>query len=287
MMSNNENDRVERILDLIAQEQTAEALSVLQEAEASQKEDEADELAACRKLLNGVVNLRENRFESGIRDALAALANLEQHYRRKERHYQDRLIAVARTMAIFSGLERTRQAELVAKNKTLAQQAQTSGDEALRDTLTGSLNRHGLSIASKALFVPEQQLAVVIADIDHFISINDKYGQEAGDKVLQAIAKIFNRSLRDADLVARLGNEKFLLIVKGVGKEAAWGTCERLRQAVERYGWGTIAPNLHVTASLGLAVRMHDEDLDTLTAKSDAVLSKTEADSRNRVVADK
>ena len=125
----------------------------------------------------------------------------------------------------------------------------------------------------------------MIADIDHFKSINDKYGHEAGDKVLHAAAMIFIRSLRDADLVARLDGEKFLLVVKGVGKEAAWGTCERLRQAVEKHGWGTIAPNLHVTASLGLAVRLHNEDLDTLTAKAEAVLSEAEAESRNRVVA--
>jgi len=286
-MSNHASDRVGRILELIAQEQTAEALSVLQEAEASQRESEAEELESCRKLLNGVIHMRGEQFDTGIRDVLAALANLEQYYRRKESHYHDRLIAVTHTTAVFSGLERTRQAELSAKNKTFEHSTQTAGDEILRDTLTGCLNHHGLTLTSQALFVPGQQLAVVIADLDHFKSIHDKYGQEAGDKILQAIAKIFNRSLRDADLVARLSGEKFLLIVKGVGKEAAWGTCERLRQAVEKHGWGTIAPNLHVTISLGLAVRLHDEDLDALTAKAEAILSEAEAESRNRVVAGK
>ncbi|MEP7135973.1 MAG: GGDEF domain-containing protein [Chloroflexota bacterium] len=282
-MSNHASDRVEQILDLIAQEQTAEALAVLQEAEASQKEAEADELEFCRKLLNGVVHMRSDRFDSGIRDALAALANLEQHYRRKEQHFHDRLSAVARTTAVFSGLERARQTELTAKNNTLEQQP--AGAEALRDTLTGSLNHQGLAFASQALFVPEQQLAVVIADIDTFKSINDKYGHEAGDKVLQAIARIFNQSLRDADLVARLGSDEFMLIVKGVGKEAAWGTCERLRQAVDKHGWGTIAPNLHVTISLGLAVRMHDEELDILAAKANAVMDEAKTEGRNRVAA--
>ncbi len=278
MMSNNENDRVERILDLLAQEQTAEALVVLQEAETSQKEEDAEELESCRKLLNGVIHMHGGQFAPGIRDALAALVNLEQHYRRKEQHYHERLIAAARTTAVFSEFEHSRQAELTAKK-------QTPKAEAVRDALTESFNRRGLTLASAALFVPEQPLAVVIADIDHFKSINDKYGPEAGDKVLQAAARIFIRSLRDADLVARLDGEKFLLVVKGVGKEAAWGTCERLRQAVEKHGWGTIAPNLHVTASLGLAVRLHNEDLDTLTAKAKAVLSEAEAESRNRVVA--
>jgi len=284
-MSNYESDKVERILDLIAQEQTAEALAVLQEAEASQKEAEADELASCRKLLNGVIALREHQFDSGMREALGALANLEQHYRRMEHHYQERLALVAHTAAIFSGLERAKQAELTSKNKNREQQSQTAGDEALRDALTGSLNRHGLTLLSETLFVPEQQLAVVMADIDTFKTINDKYGHEAGDKVLQAIAKIFNQSLRDADLVARLGSDEFLLIVKGVGKEAAWGTCERLRQAVDKHGWGTIAPNLHVTISLGLAVRMHNEELDILAAKANAVMDEAKTEGRNRVAA--
>jgi len=289
-MSNHEIDRVERILDLIAQEQTAEATSALQEAEASQRENEADELAFCRKLLNAVISMREEEFESSIRDALAALANLDQHYRRMERHYQDRLTAVARTTDTFSGLEhawlakRDTKAKQAASHQTLEQKLQPQQDEAQHDALTGSLNRHGLMLSAETLFIPEQQLAVVMADIDHFKAINDKYGLQAGDKVLQAIARIFARSLRDADLVARVGGDEFLLIVKGVGKEAAWGTCERLRQAVEKHGWGTIAPNLHVTVSLGIAVRVHDEALDALTATADTALHKAKSAGRNRVV---
>ena len=285
-MSNHESDRVVRILDLLTQEQTTEALAVLQEAEASQREDEAEELVSCRKLLNGVVAMREDRFESGVREALAALASLDQYYRRMERHYHDRLIAVARTTDNFAGLEHAHEVKAKqAKQVVTHQTSQTSGDEALHDDLTGSLNRRGLALSSEALFVPEQRLAVVMADIDHFKSINDKYGHEAGDKVLQAIAKIFNRSLRDADLVARLGGEEFLLIIHGVGSEAAWGTCERLRQAIERHGWGTIAPSLHVTISLGLAIRMNDEELEALTSKADEAMYKAKATGRNKVIA--
>jgi diguanylate cyclase (GGDEF)-like protein len=279
-MSNYEIDRVERILDLIAQEQTAEAESLLQKAEAGQKEHEAEELASCRKLLNGVIHMRVNQFESGVHAALAALANLDQHYRRMERHYHDRLTAVARTTDIFARLEHAQLAKRASNARHASEISQT---ETQRDTLTGSLNRSGLTISAATLFVPEQQLAVVMADIDHFKAINDKHGLEAGDKVLQAIVKIFIRSLRDADLVARFGDDEFLLVVKGVGKEAAWGTCERLRQAVEKHGWGTIAPDLHVTISLGLAARMQAEDLDTLTAKAEAVLHEAKAAGRNRV----
>jgi len=127
-------------------------------------------------------------------------------------------------------------------------------------------------------------MALVSADIDHFKSINDRFGAAAGDKILQAIAQLFNKSLREADLVARVSGEEFLLLINGVETDAAWGTCERLRLSVERYGWGTIASGLRVTISIGLAVRMNDEDMDSLTSKADRALKQAKTAGRNRVI---
>ena len=106
----------------------------------------------------------------------------------------------------------------------------------------------------------------------------------AGDKILQAIARIFNKSLRDSDLVARLDGEEFLLLISGVETDAAWGTCERLRLAVERYGWGTIAPGLRVTISIGLTVRLNDEGMDSLNSKAENALHQAKADGRNQII---
>jgi diguanylate cyclase (GGDEF)-like protein len=208
--------------------------------------------------------------------------------------YNKRLLVVAHHAGIFVELEQARLAEREARvlsdeifdnPRTLSQGAQTQADTVLRDDLTGSFSRRGLAHSSETLFTPERQLAVVMADIDNFKSINNKYGHEAGDKILQAMARIFNRSLRDSDLVARPGGEEFLLIITDVGNEAAWGTCERLRVAVEKHGWDRIAPNLHVTASLGLSVRLNDEELDVLIPKAEAAMQKAKAEGRNCVVA--
>jgi diguanylate cyclase (GGDEF)-like protein len=291
-MSNRESDRVERILDLAAKGQTTEASSVLQEAEASQTE-EAAELESCRKLLNGLNAIRAGQMEAGLRQALSALTYLEQHFRRLENQYRDRLAAVARNAEILAELERARltesparpgQDERVAMHRPQEQPSNVWSDEALRDTLTGCLNPRGLALSAQALFVPGRRMALAVADIDHFRSIRDRHGPEAGDQVLQSIAQIFKKSLRDSDLVARRGEAEFVLLVNGVEADAAWGTCERLRLAVERYGWGTIAPDLRVTISLGLAVRMQDEDLEALASTAENVLSQAKVTGRNKVV---
>jgi diguanylate cyclase (GGDEF)-like protein len=293
-MSNRESDRVERILDLAAKGQTTEALAMLQEAEASQTEEVAAELAACRKLLNGVNAIHAGRFEAGLREALPALTYLEQHFRRLESQYRDRLAAVARNAEIFAELERTQltesearpsQDEWVAMNQPHEQPSDAWNDEALRDTLTGCLNQRGLTLSAQAFFTPGKRMAFAMADIDHFKSTRDRYGHEASDKVLQSIAQIFKKSLRDSDLVARRGEDEFVLLISGVEGDAAWGTCERLRLAVERYGWGTIAPSLRTTISLGLAVRMEDEDMDALASTAENALSQAKETGRNRVVA--
>jgi len=219
-----------------------------------------------------------------------ALLWSERRFRFMADQYRNRLTTVAHNAGIFVELEQARLAEREARrlfdgSQILEQQVQTQADAALRDDLTGCFSHYGLARSSEALFVPERRLAVVIADIDNFKAINNKYGHEAGNKVLQAMARIFNRSLRDADLVARPGGEEFLLIINDVGSEAAWGTCERLRLAVEKHGWDRIAPNLHVTASLGLSVRLNDEELEILTPKAEAAMHQAKAKGRNCVVA--
>lgn len=293
-MSNHESDWVVRILDLAAQEQIADALSMLQETEENQTGDEAAELESCRRMLQGVIAIRDGRFEAGLREALPALAYLEQRFRQMEHQYRNRLAAVARNTEILMELEQPqlpesetpqRQAERVAINRTPRQPLSQLDEKAVRDALTGSLNRRGLTQASESFFVPGKRMALAKADIDHFKSINDHYGPHAGDKILRSVAQILVKSLRDSDRVARLDGDEFALFIDGVGVDAAWGTCERLRLAVERYGWGTIAPGLRVTLSFGLAIRTVDDDMDALTSTAENALSQAKAAGRNQVVA--
>jgi diguanylate cyclase (GGDEF)-like protein len=238
-------------------------------------------------------------FETRVRLAILAggpeevLTWSNQHFRFMEGQYRQRLTMIARNAGIFMELERTQKDkretreqmdDLAVINKTRETQSRIPNEQALRDTLTGCLNRRGLILAAESVFVPDRHLGLVIADIDHFKSINDRHGPQAGDKILQAIAHIFNKSLRDSDRVARVDGEEFLLIINGVETDAAWGTCERIRLAVERYGWGTIAAGLRVTISIGMAVRMNDEAMDSLNLKAENALQQAKAAGRNRVI---
>ena len=235
-------------------------------------------------------------FETRVRLAILAerppeaLTWSNQHFRFMESQYRRRLTTIARNAEIFMELEqarkdkRERKDDLAIIDKTRETQSRIPNEEALQDTLTGCLNRRGLMLAADSVFVPDRRLGLAIADIDHFKSINDRYGPQAGDKILQALARIFNKSLRDSDLVARLDGEEFLLLISGVETDAAWGTCERLRLAVERYGWGTVTPGLRVTISIGLTVRLNDESMDSLNSKAENALHQAKADGRNRII---
>ena len=223
-----------------------------------------------------------------------ALVLSERRFHSLENQYRQRITTIARNAGIFVELEqarlveretRTRRDESSATSKNFSLGARALQDETSRDDLTGCLNRRGLGLSSESYFTPDRHMALVSADIDHFKSINDRFGSAAGDRILQSIAQIFNKSLREADLVARVDGEEFLLLINGVETDAAWGTCERLRLSVERFGWGTIAPGLRVTISIGLAVRMNDEDMDSLTSKADRALKQAKTAGRNRVIA--
>jgi diguanylate cyclase (GGDEF)-like protein len=223
-----------------------------------------------------------------------ALIWSERRSRLLEDQNRKRLASMIQNSEIFVELEKARRVEqkvqareeeIKAVTTILEKQAKFRENETLRDKLTGCLNQRGLALFSKEWFVPGKRAAFAMVAIDGFKSINDRFGHDAADKVIRAVASIFVEALRGSDLVVRFGDEEFLLVIQGVGNEAAWGTCERLRRAVESHGWGNIAPNLHVTVSIGVVVRLNDEDLETLTPKAAAALGKAKSEGHNRVIA--
>lgn len=110
-------------------------------------------------------------------------------------------------------------------------------DTARRDPLTGLLNRRGfeeqldaeLSLATRS----ERSLALVVGDLDHFKTVNDRLGHPAGDAVLQRVAGILSRVSRRGDTVARMGGEEFVLIVADADSQAAYELAERARKEIE------------------------------------------------------
>jgi diguanylate cyclase (GGDEF)-like protein len=130
-------------------------------------------------------------------------------------------------------------------------------EQAIRDALTDSYNRRYLDQRLVALV--EQQgggpdgLAVALVDLDWFKKVNDTFGHQIGDRVLQRVVELLQDGLPDNGFCARYGGEEFVLVLPGLDAAAAVAVAEAARDRVERYSWSTIVLGLRVTVSIGLA----------------------------------
>jgi len=95
--------------------------------------------------------------------------------------------------------------------------------------------------------------AVIMLDLDHFKTVNDRYGHQAGDAVLIAIAGIIQKRVRDMDLVCRYGGEEFSLLLPGLEETAAEQVAERLRQEISNHSLRINEFDIVVTVSAGVA----------------------------------
>ncbi len=138
---------------------------------------------------------------------------------------------------------------------------------AVTDPLTGLYNRRyaeaHLQRMVKHSEASSQPYAVVMIDLDHFKSINDRFGHAAGDMVLQELSGRLKSAMHDGDLVARIGGEEFLIALPDTDIAAAEMTGERLRKLISGtpFSIGKGRDPLTVTASVGIAV--HSEALDS------------------------
>lgn len=155
------------------------------------------------------------------------------------------------------------------------------------DPLTQMLNRGAL--VGRAAELAEQSrvsgdpVAVIVADLDHFKSVNDTYGHATGDAVLRDVAYMIRKELRAFDLAYRLGGEEFLILLPGSGEPAAVQVAERLREAVaERQ-----IADVDITISCGVAASAPGNvfDFDAVFARADYALYGAKKAGRNRVCA--
>lgn len=162
---------------------------------------------------------------------------------------------------------------------------------AMTDELTGVANRRRILLFAeqsiKRAVTDGQTLSVVSLDIDFFKRINDSLGHGAGDRVLVRVARACQALLRQFDLLGRTGGEEFLVILPRTGRQQAIMVAERLRCAVAALDLKDIAPDLHITISLGVAEwQAQDAPLKNLLARADAGLYRAKANGRNRVEAE-
>ncbi|HEX3576925.1 MAG TPA: diguanylate cyclase [Thermoanaerobaculia bacterium] len=157
---------------------------------------------------------------------------------------------------------------------------------AMTDELTRLPNRRHILAAAEIAFDAARRegrtAAVIVLDIDRFKRINDTLGHPAGDAVLRGVAHACRLALRADDQIGRIGGEEFLVVLNSATAQQAREIAERLRAAVERLDFTSIAPELHVTISLGVHVAT-DYDASAAIAAADSMLYRAKESGRNRV----
>ncbi|HWK00609.1 MAG TPA: PleD family two-component system response regulator [Xanthobacteraceae bacterium] len=164
---------------------------------------------------------------------------------------------------------------------------------AIIDPLTGLYNRRYMESHAGALVARandrDKPLSLLILDIDHFKSVNDSYGHEAGDEVLREFASRLRSCVRGVDLACRLGGEEFVVVMPDTDLGIASRVAERIRRRIagEPFSIDRGARSIEVTISVGLSSLNGAEDTPALILKrADEALYRAKNSGRNRVVAD-
>jgi diguanylate cyclase (GGDEF)-like protein len=161
--------------------------------------------------------------------------------------------------------------------------------QALLDPLTGLLNRRAFldeaALAARRRKGAKEPVSMLVLDLDNFKSINDRYGHESGDLVLQHFADVSRAVTRPGDLLFRMGGEEFCFVLPGLRAADARSVAERIRTrfaetGVEIRGW-----SVRSTVSIGIAATEHAGfDLELLLSAGDAAVYEAKARGRNQTV---
>lgn len=155
------------------------------------------------------------------------------------------------------------------------------------DDLTGVYNRRffmkNLEKEFEIARRRNRELSLICMDVDHFKSINDRFGHLVGDQALQHLAASIQKQLRGEDILARTGGEEFAILCLSTGLQDAFYLAERVREAVEAVEIKTEQGSLKMTISLGIAdVDRRDENMHSFISRADKVLYAAKDAGRNR-----
>ncbi|MDD2267110.1 GGDEF domain-containing protein [Sulfuricurvum sp.] len=156
---------------------------------------------------------------------------------------------------------------------------------AMVDKLTHLYNRRKMD---ECLYIEVEKskryskpLSLIMIDIDYFKKVNDTYGHQTGDAVLQKVAELINNNTRKIDCCARYGGEEFLIMCPETPEEGVLTLAEQIRRTIEAYEFETVK---HLTISLGVSTYSETDDMMTLIKKCDEALYKAKHQGRNQVV---
>lgn len=175
-------------------------------------------------------------------------------------------------------------------NERLAATSRELTELALTDYLTGLHNRRHFGTKLAAAVSDSRSsgevFTVIFLDVDNFKAVNDGWGHETGDLVLQQLSRLFRQAARETDVIARWGGEEFAFLLPFTDGRVALAVAETIRLTVNRYDWSRFGAGLHVTVSAGLISSGDHPGLsaEDVLSLADVFLYRAKHSGRNRVM---
>ncbi|NNJ93179.1 MAG: GGDEF domain-containing protein [Halobacteria archaeon] len=263
--------------------------------DAMHEQDESDELDAVVTQIKTRLDVSDENFSS-------MMESLDMDFREAEDlfdtdlsdySFSDTLLDRAKEALIIKNLETMQKADKLQETaERLESKTQVLEEKTRRDGLTGLYNRAYLDDRLEKEFTMANErgwpMVVMFVDLDHFKHVNDTYGHQAGDQVLQSTARALVDGTRDEDIVARYGGEEFIVIAPGQGDETARIIADRLVNMCRNMThMVTGNQEIVVTASIGIAVLDDERQFMSVTEMieaADKALYAAKEYGRNRFV---
>jgi two-component system chemotaxis family response regulator WspR len=237
--------------------------------------------------------VKGDAFAAGANDYLVKLPNKIELIARLRYHSRAYLNQLQRDEAYRALRESQQQlletnTALLALNRELEEANRTISELARRDALTGLSNRRVVDEelrreahrANRRAF----DLTAIMADLDHFKSVNDTYGHGMGDEVLRQVGKTLQAEMRPYDLAARYGGEEFVVLLPETTLEQGRCYAERIREAIGNMQVPGYSGQ--ITASLGVATLVPGQAPENLLPRADLAMYRAKQNGRNRVEVD-
>jgi diguanylate cyclase (GGDEF)-like protein len=191
------------------------------------------------------------------------------------RQYQTAVIALSAIIILLLGVMAWHQRRGKHHMRSLA----------MTDELTGVPNRRSVLHQLEEILrtAAEQPCAMLIIDIDHFKSINDKFGHPVGDEVIKAIAERLREIVIAPGFSGRLGGEEFILVLPDHALDIALGVAEDLRATVAKLDLSQWLGERKITISIGITMALHDDTPSTMLRRADGALYEAKHAGRNCV----